>query len=525
MSHASVQSLVQWFLGFLENVVAPRRGSLWVLLCSLGATSMLLYLLAFREFPQRNFTSLWRDDQRIEYTLYTGPKGGRFSSLGMCVGAQLKGREAPFGLKLEPTSGSLDNAQRIATTRRAFGFVGEQTGGNKVFLSPRVQLVTPLYMQKAQVLYRRDAWSKFGSGDLRLTERLDDPTRSFFQNAIVDVGPSGSGTQLVASYLLSTLGVQPLKTRSSENFDDQISALKQEKGLEAEHADVAIMFAGDVEGVTSALANKAARVGVASIDPTVGAALRRSFSFEVIPTTFAESAVSTITTLGAYAWLMASADVPPRHLEIMVDRLAHECGLPENAHLQLVQKSYHEQAAREASELLTAGLEFVLLTALLTWVVYAIFVSSLSAWRRTHHIRAYGEIRRDLLDLRSKLLRRELRSKEALAKLATRADQVSDEAMAIEIECQNGALTVTHRDRLAVWLDLLRREIVTLCAHCLELLVQRHQNNAEAVLEELDAWMARGYLSIEQHARWANLLSPTDPISKRMPRPSEHSDS
>jgi uncharacterized protein len=170
-------------------------------------------------------------DAESRIVLGTGGIGGVYQPLGEALAGRLAEQDPQREYSAEPTSGSLENIERVLAGEFALGFaigttVVEAFSGGHGFEEPqdRLRIVAPLHPNYTHVLV------SVASG----IERVDD-----LRGRVVSVGSEGSGTEQVARQLLEEHGIAfsdvvPRRIGFSESVD----------GLLAGELDAAILSVG-----------------------------------------------------------------------------------------------------------------------------------------------------------------------------------------------------------------------------------------------------------------------------------------
>jgi hypothetical protein len=159
----------------------------------------------------------------------------------------------------------------------------------------------------------------------------DSCASRFLAQAHWDAGPLGGGGRLILNHLLHAAGLRP------RSFDASPLIKVQAERLRAREIDVAFCFAGDVNNVFDAVKatqgdGNADPLGISGVDPQLGIAVE---SIELRPTSFkigstsrskrgSKGSVETereVETLGAYAVLVASSDVPAGDAAVLVQAI------------------------------------------------------------------------------------------------------------------------------------------------------------------------------------------------------------
>ena len=494
-------------------VTATRRIVVLVCLSTLIGAS-LLYVFSYRNSRDRDFFQLLLPRARPNYHFYTGPRGGRFEAVGAFLSNKDdEGRFHDFAIKREPSSGSPENARVVATTGNAFALVEERALRANDWLAQRTVRIAPLHMEKLQIVYSKKRWasalaavsgvSKDTAPALlargpRLAAEMDDASKAFFHHAIVYAGPTGSGTRLMTSYVLDAAGVQPESTISG-NFDDIVRALGNGD------AHVAFAFAAPLTAVADAL-KQDKDIGLVGLDPNLGPLLLQRAGVAVEPTSLDELGHAETDTLGAYAWLVASADVPPEHIAAVVRALKEFHPAPSELGqqtspdtLENIAASFQSQAEEHERGLWFALGEFALKTLGLSILLYYWLGSALSALLR-------ARIMRDYMRLREAVGCSNDGSADACQRIEETCARIDALLQRIHKHCASGLLLIRHRDQLTALLEGLEKRLMRICRSYVRNLAKT-PGGAERAWEIAARWHSRDYIDGDEYERLARLAT------------------
>ena len=165
--------------------------------------------LPFRKLPSYEFYS---GNERLTYYL---------------VGNYLE-RELPKVMNTK-TKGGIENAARVLTSqRRSFGLVQEDVLKADDFMKTQLNFAAPIYLERMHVIYNRCVFMgcQKGShdGDLPQISSYTRPELlDFFAHAKISIGPVGSGTKIIASYIMDAINEQ-IRARQAEPINANMAA-------------------------------------------------------------------------------------------------------------------------------------------------------------------------------------------------------------------------------------------------------------------------------------------------------------
>lgn len=315
---------------------------IWLGLATFVLVGLILYLGRYWKSERSDFAELLCEpahllcDKRREYTLSSGSPGGMFHKLGEEIRSEL----GP-DIAISTSTGSPENARRVAGGSRALGFVENDALRGDEWISKRLVPVAPIYLELLQIALipqglQRFAswptgcedWEKFATcapsqcaahaplessprdveceawtpPTLRLFEakkmgnKAGQCTRHLLEHAAVYAGPDDSGTKLLASYVFSISGIAP-DIRPVSTFVAQHEAVASGK------VGVAVVFMGQE--------NWSGLPGIRGIelDPELTSILQQTHGARFQAAT-AKIGDAGLPTIGAFAWLVTSPDVP-----------------------------------------------------------------------------------------------------------------------------------------------------------------------------------------------------------------------
>lgn len=368
----------------------------------------VLYATYYKGVPERDFFAAAGATFRgsWEYTLYTGTVGGTYDRLGKDIAKLLQENpDAHMRLKLVNTNGSLENAMMLNGRSRAFALVTEPlAAGLYEGPVPAAQRVALLYMQRTFLAYNKTRWQAFVSAhcpgaapaSLRLTDDRTSCAYRYLGQARWDAGPIGGGGRMILNHLLHAAGLRLHAIESSP-----LIALQADR-LRAGEVDVAFCFAGDLNAVFDAVRASGAKtgaepLGMTGVDPQLGIELR---SIELQPNFFTDEEGRQVETLGAYAVLVATPDVPPGDAAVVVRKAAAFVDKMANGgeHLQNVAAALEGRSKARNAHLFGVAGQFALIMvtwALLCAVAVTAFDSRLNRRRiMQEHSRLLQQLRR-----------------------------------------------------------------------------------------------------------------------------------
>ncbi|KZS42457.1 hypothetical protein AWE51_03165 [Aquimarina aggregata] len=267
--------------------------------------------------PAENFLTMYFGQSK-NFKFYSGAPGGFYIKIGEYLKTEtLNKKEYDFIVESKETAGSLDNLNKVITRSNSFGLVNEVTAPPNDYSRSQANYITPLYLERLHIFYRKDAFeksvrkldSKIAATSKKpvLKLKTDIFTKAFLNNARINGGPHGSGTRLLTSYFLNTIEDFDPKPLYSYNNKDGKKHLMEEKDI-----DILFSLVGDPIPWFKELV-KNDNYGMISIDPAlivkVNSTYNLNLRFADFKGKYNFKDVKVITTTGSYVNLIASKDI------------------------------------------------------------------------------------------------------------------------------------------------------------------------------------------------------------------------
>ncbi len=276
---------------------------------------------------------------RSHYTFYSGSPGGAYVQIGAALEKKYEDQEGDFLLTAVETGGGFENAVQVRNHDKSLALTKESIPPSQDPAEQRMVRVAPLYMERLHVLYRRSKFEEsmkrncpgFTAASGNAYERLgiDVSTSngesaqclaSFFSESRVATGPVGSGTNVFASYLLTTAALSPKQIINTSSSDAVERLLGDSPGDEV---DIVFTMAGaPLNGVCWAL-DRDKDIRLMGVQPSLIAEVNSRYGSKLRIVDFHDKYDGgDINTAGGYAYLVASPDVPRSVLDGVLSTLA-----------------------------------------------------------------------------------------------------------------------------------------------------------------------------------------------------------
>jgi TRAP-type uncharacterized transport system substrate-binding protein len=145
--------------------------------------------------------------------------------------------EREFPVKNQITKGGIENAQKVLTsTDPSFGLVQEDVLKADDFMKTHLNFAAPIYLERMHIIYDQNVFKKYqiGSQDSNIPQ-ISSYTRpellDFFAHAKINIGPVGSGTKIIASYIMEAINEQT-RAQQAERINTNMAASVEQIGGE-----------------------------------------------------------------------------------------------------------------------------------------------------------------------------------------------------------------------------------------------------------------------------------------------------
>ncbi|MEM6718161.1 MAG: hypothetical protein AAF611_02495 [Bacteroidota bacterium] len=323
----------------LGQIVKGKIGLTWksfLLIISL-IVSIGLYLIIINTVePNSNILrSMRRIVQTPNYKFFSGGEKGVYYTIVSTIQSGIRDENLSFEIENKQTSGGSENAIEVLTTPGSFGLVQEETIKKEDFIRDELNYIAPLYIERMHIILRIDKNNKYAKlfsyeNPPVLSSNTDDAVLELFANSKISTGPVGSGSIVIASYILSELN-QQIKDKNIDETQE-IYNLTTKEGLytiqqayEGENKiDILFTIAGaPIKDVKALLQDD--NFMLISVDPSFVSELNIKNDLNLRLTDFksAEDEAfgkgiyknsANVSALGSYAWLISSKDIPNKDI-------------------------------------------------------------------------------------------------------------------------------------------------------------------------------------------------------------------
>lgn len=413
------------------------------------STAMYVYICDVVD-PQANY-NLFHDIRRVvsreEYTFFSGSEGGFYIRIGQALEKRTQ-EEGSIKFVNVASRGALDNARSVASKRKSFGIVQEDTVTTLDFIREHLQYVSPLYLERMHIIYDSKSFETYinkrdeavaqpanspvtppakiaaqsAATKSEVATRLltlsasanhsDDDVTAFLKQARVSTGPVGSGSRLFAGYLLSHCGI----TKPNDlglGFGEALTRLEADE-LDLK-VDVVFTIAGaPLDRIQKTLEKSGGRrYRLMSIDPSLVPVLNSKIGLRLANASFKGKYPSgeSISTFGSWAFLIASRDASDSVILDTLDELNRSKGdirrdmnIDSSSNFQLSEFNFydafisnHTGFGRVARNILI----YVAFVSVTTAMIVVFLTSVVSGWMKARYFRKMTGIYQSLPENRS----------------------------------------------------------------------------------------------------------------------------
>jgi TRAP-type uncharacterized transport system substrate-binding protein len=298
---------------------------------TIAVTCIVYYFInkTYPEFkPLDNWLSYIGKKHDAPYTFYSGKPGGTYYAIGNII--QGKFKDDGDSISNDSTSGGYENLMKVTVEGNAFGIMQEELIKKDDELRKNVQVIAPLFLERMHIFYRKKLFRNINSGyPILLSNNIDTSILHCIAHSVtnINVGPVGSGTRIISSYVLAIIDQQikdNLKTSSKYKLTDESlgnASVKMLTGKNADAPDMMFYIGSDPSDLINKILDSA-KYGLLSISPSFVAVMNKEFNLNLRITDFQKKYYKApISTFGTMAYLIASKSVPIDDVLRMLKRI------------------------------------------------------------------------------------------------------------------------------------------------------------------------------------------------------------
>ncbi len=282
----------------------------------------------FRLFEK--LSSLVGLDRNMNYNFYTAKPGGAYYAIGEAV----NGKSADDGDEIKncETSGGSENAMKLTTEKNSFGLIQEEILNHDDQLRKNIRIVTPLFLERMHIFYRKDILKNFRR-EVQLSANTDSCILHYISDSArnINMGPVGSGTRILASYIMALIEQQNNKRLGSktprfrqlnEPFSDSFEKMLNYKSQSDTSIDILFYVGADpIDRVKDIL--DSGKYKLMSIEPSFVISLNKEFNLRLREADFKNKydSANNISTLATFTYLIASKSIRNDDVDRMLNKL------------------------------------------------------------------------------------------------------------------------------------------------------------------------------------------------------------
>ena len=253
-----------------------------------------------------------------KYSFYSGQPGGAYHTIGDCAGGVFDDGDTIINVH---TQGGSENAMNITIDKNSFALVQEEIINHDEQLRNNVRVVTPLYMERMHIFYRKGLFRTENS-DVQLSANPNLCVLQCINDSIINInmGLVGSTTRLMASYVMALMERQinasskkktPKFKQLNEKFSDSFRKMLNHTGDKDSTVDILFYLTADPTDVIKQTLDSCHNYNLLSIDPSFVVLLNKEFGLNLRVADFSTKYTSTknISTFGTLTDLIASKTI------------------------------------------------------------------------------------------------------------------------------------------------------------------------------------------------------------------------
>ncbi len=335
---------------FIKSQYFGFRGFI-VLLGIITSVAVYYYIVDFYNPESNIFNKLKFKPERFAF--YSGGEGGFYIRIGKSLQENTKRKKDKIIIENYETAGGSENAIKVLTTPSSFGLVQEETIKENDFIRDNLNYVAPLYMERMHILYKKSSYKKITGSSLKhqrlhLSSNCSKDILKFFSKAKINTGPVGSGTRIISSYIINEINSQ---LNNNDNSIDQkinsektLNAINKLKSESSNELDIMFIISGAPTKEVSDILKNNDDIDLISVDPSFIAQINNEYKVNLRMSDFKTiyEGANDVTTIGSYAFLIASPDVKGSNISLLMKTLNEnkgniqkEMGVKTSNHFQL----------------------------------------------------------------------------------------------------------------------------------------------------------------------------------------------
>jgi len=265
-----------------------------------------------------------------KYSFYSGQPGGVYNTIGNWAGGIFDDGDTVINVS---TPGGTENAMKITIDKNSFALVQEEIINHDDQLRSNIRVVTPLYMERMHIFYRRGLF-KTDNSDLQLSANSNSSVLQYISDSVINInmGVVGSTTRLMASYVMALMERQinaspkkksPKFNQLNEAFSESFHKMLNHTGNKDSAVDILFYLTADPTDVIKQTLDSCHEYSLLSIDPSFVVLLNKEFNLNLRVADFTNKypSAKNISTFGTLTNLIASKTIRDDDIQRLLQKI------------------------------------------------------------------------------------------------------------------------------------------------------------------------------------------------------------
>jgi TRAP-type uncharacterized transport system substrate-binding protein len=313
---------------FVKKIVDPLvewKGVIFYSSLPIVVTWIVYFFIA-ETYPDLAFYNYFKF-AKTKYRFYSGSQSGSYFLIGEYLSQNSRLENYKIQITNQETEAGYQNVLKVLSDVNSFGIVQGDVIRRNDIIRDEINYVSPLYLEKMHVVYRLNSARRYIKNPelITLSTTTSKDVLRFFANARINVGPSGGGSCILASYILSEINEQAKHDsislyNQSIIYNDVKSTFMQMKDTAKNSIDIAIYMGGAPNPDIRAMCEKGYRI--AQIDLSLITNLNYEYNLNLRFTNLVgKYPYSDVLTFGSYAYLITQKNTPSKDIVDVLDNL------------------------------------------------------------------------------------------------------------------------------------------------------------------------------------------------------------
>jgi len=292
------------------------------------STVIVLYLVITGFYPELNILNFFQT-KKHEYRFYSGSPAGSYYSIGKYLSENSKLLNDRLVIKNKVTEAGYQNSLRVLSDPYSFGIVQGDVIRETDIIKKELRYIAPLYLERMHIIYNEKSYSKYILDKGRrpnLSTTISVDLLKYFADSKINVGPSGGGTCILASYIIKEINSQ-IKDNNLTSENQKVVYLpigdafhKMEDTTSNNNIDIAFYMGGSPNDEVKTLLEKGYKL--MQLDLSLITKININYNLNLRFTNFNKKYyASDILTFGSYAYLITQKTTPDKDIVALLDNL------------------------------------------------------------------------------------------------------------------------------------------------------------------------------------------------------------